>query len=143
MSDFAIRDGRAADCEAISRLFGSIRFDLSPLLIADRLTAMQDRGDGLLVAATTDDTPVGCIATSRMVTPHRPAPVGRISVLVVEEAWRGCGIGSALVHAAQGRLSSQGCTLIEVTSRFELEAAHRFYERHGYMRTSLRFAREL
>jgi GNAT superfamily N-acetyltransferase len=73
---------------------------------------------------------------------HRPKPVGRISMMVVEERLRGQGIGAALVRAAEEWLVGQGCGLIEVTSNIARIEAHRFYEKLGYERTSVRLSRE-
>ena len=86
---------------------------------------------------------VGCASTSVMRVLHRPAPVGRISMMVVYEALRSRGIGAALVHAAEQVLAAQGCHMVEVTSHVRRTDAHRFYERLGYERTSVRMAKEL
>ncbi|KRA80445.1 GNAT family N-acetyltransferase [Altererythrobacter sp. Root672] len=86
---------------------------------------------------------VGCLTTSVMRVLHRPAPVGRISMMVVDETVRSRGIGAALVRAAEEALAQQGCYMVEVTSNVRRADAHRFYERLGYQRTSVRLAREL
>jgi GNAT superfamily N-acetyltransferase len=74
---------------------------------------------------------------------HRPAPVGRISMMVVDTALRSRGIGAELVGAAEQALAEQGCYMVEVTSHLRRTEAHRFYERLGYERTSVRLAKEL
>ncbi len=86
---------------------------------------------------------MGCVSTSTMHVLHRPAPVGRISMMVVDEALRGQGIGARLVNAVEQALAESGCYMVEVSSNLRRTAAHAFYERLGYERTSYRFAREL
>ena len=92
------------------------------------------------LVAELDGRVVGCLATSIMHVLHRPRPVGRISMMVVEEGLRSQGIGAELVRAAEAWLKQQGCGMIEVTSNVKRTDAHRFYERLGYERTSWRFA---
>jgi GNAT superfamily N-acetyltransferase len=101
-------------------------------------------GEGRVVLiAEIDGKVAGCLSTSIMRVLHRPAPVGRISMMVVDEAQRSRGIGAALVRAAEQALAAQGCYMIEVTSHVRRTEAHRFYERLGYERTSVRLARML
>ena len=86
---------------------------------------------------------IGCLTTSLTQVLHRPAPVGRISMMVVDEKLRNRGIGAVLVAAAEQALAAQGCYMVEVTSHVRRTEAHRFYERIGYQRTSVRLAKEL
>jgi GNAT superfamily N-acetyltransferase len=99
-------------------------------------------GRAVLVAER-DGAVVGCLSTSVMRVLHRPAPVGRISMMVVDEALRSQGIGAALVREAERVLAEQGCYMIEVTSHVRRTEAHRFYEKLGYDKTSVRLARML
>jgi GNAT superfamily N-acetyltransferase len=103
-----------------------VRKRIEPVLVADR---------GKQV--------IGCV--SWHVTPviHRPRPVGRITMLVVGEAERGEGIGTALVEAVEARLRKAGCGLVEVTSNMKRMRAHAFYETLGYERSSYRFFKPL
>ena len=142
MTDLRVREAQHGDCAALSRLIVSLGYRASPSEIADRLPVMAQQGDPVLVAQL-GDAVVGCLTTSTMQTVHRPAKVGRISMMVVEEGLRGAGIGRTLVRAAEERLHEAGCYIVEVTSRFELERAHGFYEALGYAKTSVRLARDL
>ena len=99
--------------------------------------------DRVVLVAELEGAVVGCLTTSVMRVLHRPAPVGRISMMVVDEALRSRGIGALLVRAVEQALAAQGCYMIEVTSHMRRTEAHRFYERLGYAKTSVRLAKEL
>ncbi len=141
-NDVAIRPARAEDCERLAALIGQLGYGAGASDVAERLAAMEAEGRLVLVAEL-DGAVIGCLSTSTMRVLHRPAPVGRISMMVVDEALRGRGIGAALVRAAEQALAAQGCYMVEVTSNVRRGDAHRFYERLGYERTSVRLAKEL
>lgn len=104
-----------------------------------QLTAMGETP----LAATLDDEVVGLCGLHRMTVIHRPAPVGRITILVVAEAAQGRGIGRMLVERVEAMLKDSGCEVIEITSNDRLTRAHAFYRHMGYERTSMRFAKVL
>jgi N-acetylglutamate synthase-like GNAT family acetyltransferase len=137
-----IRRAEQRDAEALARLIGQLGYEASPGEVADRLATLEAEGRAVLVAER-DGVVIGCLTTSVMRVLHRPAPVGRISMMVVEEDVRGQGIGAALVRAAEEVLAAQGCYMVEVTSNLKRTRAHRFYEKLGYERTSVRLAKEL
>nr|WP_277622848.1 GNAT family N-acetyltransferase [Sphingomonas telluris] len=97
----------------------------------------------LPLVATTNGEVVAMCGLSAMVTVHRDAPVGRVSVMIVAEAHRGRGIGALLIAEAEKRLAALGCKILEVTSNVRRERAHQFYEKLGYERTSYRFMKRL
>ena len=126
----------------LARLIGELGYAIEAAEAVERLAAMAAEGRAVLVAEL-DGAVVGCLSTSAMRVLHRPAPVGRISMMVIDEALRGRGIGAALVRAAEEALAARGCGMIEVTSNERRTDAHRFYERLGYEKTSVRLAKTL
>lgn len=136
-----VRDARPADAEAIAALIVALGYDVNETDVRKRLAAFKRGGEPALVAVR--ERLVGVL--SWHVTPvlHRPRPVGRITMLVVDEKLRGSGIGALLVAEAEGRLAARGCGLVEVTSNRKRLRAHAFYERLGYERTSYRFGKLL
>jgi GNAT superfamily N-acetyltransferase len=131
-----IRPATQDDAPALEGLIRQLGYDERAADIATRLAAI----DTAVLVAERDGRAIGCLTTAIMPVLYRPKPVGRISMMVVEESARGQGIGAALVRAAEAWLKQQGCGLVEVTSNLKRTEAHGFYERLGYERTSLRFA---
>ena len=68
---------------------------------------------------------------------------GKIVALVVSEKHRRSGVGRALIAAAEKDFAKTNVTRVTLTTRFERDEAHRFYEELGYSRTGLRFAKNL
>jgi predicted N-acetyltransferase YhbS len=124
----------------MARLIVQLGYTATAEEVASRLPVLNEDGGTALVAEIGGEV-VGCLTTSIMQVLHRPAPVGRISMMVVDEAHRSKGIGEALVRAAEQVLAAQQCYMVEVTSRFARARAHEFYERLGYERNSVRLSR--
>jgi predicted N-acetyltransferase YhbS len=141
MTEPLIRPATADDAPSLAGLIGQLGYAVTAAEVAERLRQMEGGGRQVLVAELEGEA-VGCLSTSIMHVLHRPAPVGRISMMVVEAAVRGRGIGAALVRAAESALVARGCKLVEVTSNLARAEAHGFYEHLGYERTSFRFARD-
>lgn len=57
-----------------------------------------------------------------------------IEDVVVDDAVRGLGVGSALVRAAVERARQEGCRNVDLTSRPERKDANRLYQRLGFER---------
>ena len=58
-----------------------------------------------------------------------------IRMLVVSSSARGKGVGEALVRACLDQAREDGCTLVRLSSQTNMQAAHRLYERLGFVRT--------
>jgi ribosomal protein S18 acetylase RimI-like enzyme len=137
----SVRKARSADAEAIAALVAGLGFPASARDLVARLASLGKAGEPPLVAERGEV--IGILAWH--VTPmlHRPRPVGRITMMAVAEGERRRGVGRTLVEAAIERLRRKGCGLVEVTSNVGLSAAHAFYRKLGFERTSYRFARTL
>jgi len=142
VSEVRIRVASAGDAEAMARLIDELGYPVTAEDVGSRLAEIEAAGHCALLAES-DGRVVGCLTTSMTLVLHRPAPVGRISLMVVGEAFRSQGIGAQMVAAAERLLADKGCQLVEVTSNLRRTDAHRFWERIGYERTSARFAKQV
>jgi GNAT superfamily N-acetyltransferase len=135
---FAVTD----DAEAIAGLFVELGHPVGTEEMAARLARFEQLGEEALVAQVDGEVVGVCVLHATPVL-HRPAPVGRLTAVVVRAALRGAGVGRALVAASEARLRERGCELLELTSNMPLVEAHAFYERLGFEKTSYRFFKPL
>lgn len=137
-----LRDAKPGDAARIAQLVDELGHEITEKQVRKNLVSLKKIGETPIVAAL-DKKVVGFIGVHRMVTVHRPAPVGRIPVLVVTKEARGLNLGRMLVEAAEKWCRKEGCQLIEVTSNDRRAEAHAFYRHLGYERTSIRFFKKL
>jgi GNAT superfamily N-acetyltransferase len=137
-----LREAKASDAARIVELIGQLEHEIDEKSVRKNLAKLKKAGELPLVATLGKDV-VGLIGRHLMTTIHRPAPVGRIPVLVVDSEARGRNIGRMLVDAVEQWCRDQGCQIIEVTSNDRRTAAHAFYRHLGYERTSLRFFKKI
>ena len=139
--DFLIRPAETGDVTQLVKLVGELGYEVSPgHLLACLLAGSSGDTDQVLVAAG-DAQVLGCISLHTLPLFHRDGKLGRITSLVVGASQRGHGIGSAMLLAAHAWFRASGCMKFEVTSGDRREAAHRFYQRHGYARDGQRLSR--
>ncbi|MFL6730286.1 MAG: GNAT family N-acetyltransferase [Sphingomicrobium sp.] len=137
-----IREARPGDAEDLAALINYLGHPIDAKTVRKNLAKLS-RADEAPLVATLDKAVIGLCGVHRTVTVHRPAPVGRITILVVAEAVQDRGIGRLLVEAAEKVLKKGGCQIVEVTSNDRRGAAHAFYRHMGYERTSIRFMKKL
>jgi len=137
-----IREARTSDAERLAELINELGHAIDAKQVRRNLTALLRSAEAPLVA-TLDGEVVGLCSIGKRVVINRPAPLGRISTLIVTRSAQGRGIGRMLVEAAETWMRKNGCALVEVTSNDRLAAAHAFYRHLGYERTSIRFAKSL
>jgi ribosomal protein S18 acetylase RimI-like enzyme len=137
-----IRAAKPADAKVLAILIRYLGHEIEEKAVRKNITKLTKIDEAPLVA-TLDKKVVGLLGIHRMVTVHRPAPVGRITALVVAEDAQGHGIGRMLVDEAEKLLRKSGCKIVEVTSNDRRAKAHAFYRHLGYERTSMRFMKTL
>lgn len=138
-----LRPSRLADVPELTRLWIQLGHPITVESVAATWTSWTTGDDAAIVAVRADGTLAGVVAIHRMRVLHRPAPVGRITALIVDEPDRGRGLGRELVAAAEAALARSGCALLELTSNDRRVDAHEFYRHLGYARTSIRLAKDL
>jgi GNAT superfamily N-acetyltransferase len=137
-----IRDAKPSDAPRLTELIHELGHEIAEKQVRKNLSALKKSGETPLVA-TLDKEVVGMCGVGRRVVIHRPAPLGRITALVVAKDAQRHGIGRKLVEAAEEWMRKHGCQLVEVTSNDRRTAAHAFYRHLGYERSSIRFFKKL
>jgi ribosomal protein S18 acetylase RimI-like enzyme len=124
---------------AFGRLLPQLSRSARPLDRAAVVRLLQHNANTLFVARSQDGTIVGTL-TLVMV----PVPSGlraRIEDVVVDDAARGHGVGSALTQAAIDAARSAQARTLDLTSRPDRDGAGRLYERLGFRQRDSRLYR--
>ncbi len=80
---------------------------------------------------------VGLLSYSVRPNLYHAGDIGLIEELVVRQAHRGRGVGSALLSHVLQRLASAGCVEVSVATLSDNEPAKRLYRSHGLMDEAL------
>lgn len=92
----------------------------------------------LLAVAEVAGTVVGCLQITFLPGLSRQgAWRGQIESVRIADGQRGKGLGAAFVRWAIDCCRDRGCTLVQLTSDRSRHAAHRFYERLGFVGSHL------
>jgi ribosomal protein S18 acetylase RimI-like enzyme len=137
-----LRDAKPSDAPRLVELIHELGHEINEKQVRKNLAALKKSGETPQVA-TLGKTVVGMCGVGRRIVIHRPAPLGRITALVVSKDAQGQGIGRKLVEAAEEWMRKKGCQLVEVTSNDRRSEAHAFYRHLGYERSSIRFFKKL
>jgi ribosomal protein S18 acetylase RimI-like enzyme len=130
MAPIAIRPARTSDAEALADLAGQLGYAGTAEQMRTRLGAMGAARAEVFVAEI-EGRVVGWIALRGDVS-LEAGPLAEISGLVVDETYRGGGIGAKLTAEGERWARERGYPRIRVRSRVARERAHHFYERLGY-----------
>jgi N-acetylglutamate synthase-like GNAT family acetyltransferase len=137
-----VRDARPGDAARLVELIRYLGHEIDEPAVRRNLALLRKAGESPLVATLGKEV-VGLCGLHRTLTPHRDAPLGRITILVVAAEAQGQGIGRVLLDAAEAWMRGIGCKMVEVTSNDRRAEAHAFYRHMGFERTSIRFAKTL
>ena len=137
--EYTLRDSRKADIPHITRLNAQLGYPESADIIGLRYRRiMRDRRNHRVfvaaVGGSTGHSGRGAIGwihvfVDRLLT---VGPRAEIGGLVVDEQWRGRGVGAALVRRAEQWVQKKGFFRVVVRTNVIRTRAHAFYERCGY-----------
>ena len=131
-----IRDASAGDAEPIARLSGQLGYPEQGGRLGKRLSALLGSSLDAVYVAEVDGSVVGWIHVFASVRIESAARA-EIGGLVVDEAYRGKGIGERLVREVETWAIQHGLAHIRVRTRATRTEAHGFYAREGFERTKL------
>ncbi|WMY11007.1 GNAT family N-acetyltransferase [Paraburkholderia phenoliruptrix] len=143
LSKVLIRDSLASDYSAIASLLRQLGHQISSVLVLEKIETLCWSSTDKLLVATVDDQLVGSISLHLCPQFHAEGFVGRVTSLIVDERNRGCGVGTALIAAAETWFKRVGCVESEVAHNDRGSEAARFYERQNFSRDGLRLSKRL
>ena len=143
MDNVFIRAAALSDAPSVAQLVSQLGYQTTVAQMESRLQAMLARPEYVLFLAETNHTVVGLVGAYLTLGLELDGPYGRLGGLVVDEGWRGQGIGRMLLEAVEGWLKGRGASLLLITSGKHRLEAHTFYRHLGYAETGLRFAKSL
>lgn len=129
--DIVIRDADISDAKSLTSLAGQLGYKCSEDEVKGRLSIYQAANQKKLLVACCHAGVVGWMSLG-VENPFYMAPYVRISGLVVEEGFRGKGIGKRLIGEAQSWARRWGIGVIRLNANVIRQAAHRFYKANGF-----------
>ena len=140
---FHVRHAEKSDAGAIAELMIGLGYSPDAAEILRRWKMVESTTFDKVLIAEGGKTPLGLLALHVAPLLFYPNPMARITTLVVAEAARRSGVGSALVERAMSIASNEGCETIELTSACDRKDAHTFYETVGFQKSSIRMSRKV
>lgn len=126
----SIREALAGDAARIAQLCVQLGYDV-PLAHVEWFLGLERSDRELLVAVVPRVGVVGWVGIAAVPALLSSARAD-VDGLVVEDEYRGHGVGARLLEAAEAWARRRGCTSIRVLSNVIRERAHRFYVRRGF-----------
>jgi len=127
-----MRGAKGDDASTIAELSGQLGYTTSTAQVEARLMAIADSPrHRVIVACRDDESVVGWIHVliSLRVSSR---PFGELGGFVVDEQFRGRGIGRLLLGAAEEWVKDEGVDLLRVRSRSNRTDSHAFFQRAGF-----------
>jgi GNAT superfamily N-acetyltransferase len=143
MTDIQIREAQATDSPAIARLVAQLGYPASEAEITGRLAPILAHPDYALWVAEVSGLVVGLTGVFVHLALEYDGFYGRLLGLVVDEQYRGRGIGKKLLDHTERWLRERGVNKLTLTSGKQRIEAHKFYRRLGYAETGFRFGKNL
>lgn len=137
------RSAVANDASHIAVLLEQLGYPSTAATVANRLSAWFDEPHSALIVAEIDGALAGVAAVHAIPLLEYSERRGRLVALVVDDDFRRLGVGRVLVNSAEEQARVLGCRDMEITSRRDRAAAHRFYPSLGYDDVCNRAARYL
>jgi ribosomal protein S18 acetylase RimI-like enzyme len=141
--DLRIRNAELSDAAELAALVRDLGYKTTGAEMESRLVSILKHPRYKTLVALKDGKICGMIGTFSASSYLHNDLNGRIIALVVSRESRQLGIGARLIAAAEKDFAQRGITRVTLTTRFEREEAHQFYEKVGYARTGFRFAKNL
>ncbi|WP_342669828.1 GNAT family N-acetyltransferase [Actinoplanes rectilineatus] len=130
--DLLLRPVRRQDLLALTGLLEQLGYPTTESDLDGRLDYWLEDPASWLIGAEDGGALVGVAALHVLPILEKTGKFGRLLALVVEERYRGRGVGRMLVTAVEDQARAVGCLAIELNSSRHRTETHTFYQRLGY-----------
>lgn len=128
-----IDDLKEQDLESMLKLANELGYPTTLNCLQDRFKSVKENSNSaMFVARSTSEKIVGFIQVTEEPCSLLGGIRANIAALIVDEEFRGKGIGSALLKRAEEWSKTTNLSLIRVRSNVIREDAHQFYTKCGY-----------
>ncbi|MGD0221328.1 MAG: GNAT family N-acetyltransferase [Terriglobia bacterium] len=126
-----LRPARLMDAAAFASLATQLGYPSSPRQVEERMTTVLDDPKHLILAAVLGTSVVGWVHAyvCNLLESDAYAEIGG---LVVDESYRGQGVGWKLMEGVEDWARQKGCHAVSVRSSVIRHEAHKFYAGRGF-----------
>jgi len=126
-------------CELLNYLFEQEEeFKPNTEIQSEGLRKIISKSDvGVIVIAIDSNKIIGMVNILYTVSTALGSRVAILEDMVVSPKARGKGVGSMLMKYTLDLAKQNGCKRITLLTDFDNDGAHRFYQQHGFMRSSM------
>ncbi len=137
-----LRQAQAEDTAALVALLAQLfaieaDFAIDPEVQARGLALLRERPDAIMMVAEAGGRVVGMCTVQLTASTARGGLSAGVEDVVVDQAWRGRGIGHALLAAAEAWAGVRGAVRVALLADETNLPALDFYDRLGFTRTRL------
>ena len=143
LNQYGIREARMSDAAVIASLVTQLGYPTCTGKMQERLGLLLARPDYVTLVAVSGEEVVGLVGAYLSLALEYTGTFGRLTGMVVDEKWRGRGIGTLLMGEIERRLCAIGARMITLNSGSHRTEAHQFYRKLGYQETGVRFIKAL
>ena len=138
-----VRRPTPRDEVSVQQLLAQLGYKVGLPQVRIRLQELSSSGHDAVLVADDGNAVLGLVALHWTSMLQHPAPIARITTLVVHEDGRGEGVGRLLVEAGSELAKQAGCGTLELTTALHRTEAHAFYRALRFDNSSLKFSRPL
>jgi GNAT superfamily N-acetyltransferase len=132
LAEFNIRKSTIGDIPSIANLCTQLGYPSSLMGTKKRLAVIQEKDDHIVIVAENQkSTLLGWIHVFAKYLPETD-PYAEVGGLVIEEMYRGKGVGQTLLQAAEEWTINHGFSTIVIRSNTIRDGAFYFYTHNGY-----------
>lgn len=128
-----IREAHLQDANAVQALLQQLGYSATLLEINNRMQAFANTAHRIFVAER-DQQVVGLLSLGLYEQLWTSGPCCRIDTIVVEESYRGKGIGKQLLQRAEHYANENACKIIDLitSDKRKQDGTHAFYSSLGF-----------